>query len=306
MVVGMRPTSCPTPNLACVPKIADLLREGRTLSFEFGPPRTEDAERQLHKALLKLERLQPSFTSVTYGALGSTRDKTREIVEHIHRSTSMAVMPHLTCVGHTRAQIDAIVGDYREMGIENLLALGGDPPVDGGDLPTDFTHATELIEVARELGDFSIGVAAFPEIHPRSPDRESDRRHLAAKLRVADFGITNFGFHADDYFRMVDELGALGVSTPVLPSVMLFTNVEGLHRMATINRVRLPERLVEQLERAKTPRDVRSVAVESGTALTQQLLDAGVPGIHFYTLNASHATLDVFANLGLGPVAAGG
>jgi methylenetetrahydrofolate reductase (NADPH) len=189
------------------------------------------------------------------------------------------------------------------MGIENLLALGGDPPVDGGDLPTDFTHATELIEVARELGDFSIGVAAFPEVHPRSPDRETDRRHLAAKLRLADFGITNFGFHADDYFRMVDELDALGVSTPVLPSVMLFTNVEGLHRMATINRVRLPDRMVQQLERATSPRDVRSVAVEWGTALTQELLDAGVPGIHLYTLNASHATLDVYANLGLGPAA---
>src|SRR5204862_7822256 len=147
-------------------KIGDLLDERRTLSFEFSPPRTEDAERQLHKALLKLERLQPDFTSVTYGALGSTRDKTREIVEHIHRDTSMTVMPHLTCVGHTRAQIDAIVSDYREMGLENLLALGGDPPVDGGALPTDFVHATELIEVARELGDFSIGVAAFPEVHP--------------------------------------------------------------------------------------------------------------------------------------------
>lgn len=283
-------------------KISELLRAGRTLSFEFSPPRTPDAERQLHKALLKLERLQPDFTSVTYGALGSTRDKTHEIVEHIHRNTSMTVMPHLTCVGHTRAQIDAIVGDYREMGIENLLALGGDPPADGSELPTDFRYASELIEVARELGDFSIGVAAFPEVHPRSPDRPSDRRHLAAKLQIADFGITNFGFHAEDYFRMIDELGALGATTPVLPSVMLFTNVEGLHRMATINNVRLPARMLEQLDRVRTPRDVRMVAVEWGTALAQELLDNDVPGIHFYTLNASHATLDVFANLGLGPM----
>src|SRR5262245_45608396 len=137
-----------------MPKIADLLRAGRTLSFEFGPPRTEDAERQLHKALLKLERLQPSFTSVTYGALGSTRDKTREIVEHIHTNTSMPVMPHLTCVGHTRAQIADIVTGYRDLGIENLLALGGDPPADGRELPTDFSYATELIEQARSLGDF--------------------------------------------------------------------------------------------------------------------------------------------------------
>jgi methylenetetrahydrofolate reductase (NADPH) len=284
-----------------VAKIADLLRAGRTLSFEFSPPRTADAERQLHKALLKLERLQPDFTSVTYGALGSTRDKTRDIVEHIHRNTSMTVMPHLTCVGHTRAQIDEIVGDYRAMGIDNLLALGGDPPADGRELATDFHYATELIEVARERGDFSIGVAAFPEVHPRSPDRDSDRRHLADKLRAADFGITNFGFHAEDYFRMVDELAALGVDTPVLASVMLFTNVEGLHRMATINNVRIPPAMLAALERVQTPREVREVAVEWGTALTRELLDAGVPGIHFYTLNASHATLDVYANLGLAP-----
>lgn len=284
-----------------VPKIADLLRAGRTLSFEFGPPRDDNAERELHKALLKLERLQPDFTSVTYGALGSTKDKTREIVEHIHHDTSMPVMPHLTCVGHTRQQIVDIVTDYRDLGIENLLALGGDPPADGRVLPTDFHYATELIEVAREIGDFSIGVAAFPEVHPRSPDRETDRRHLAAKLRVADFGITNFGFAADDYFRMVDELAALGVDTPVLPSVMLFRTVEGLRRMASINKVAIPAALGEALEHVRTPAEVRILAVEWGTRLTAELLERGVPGVHFYTLNASRATLDVYADLGLGP-----
>ncbi|MEA3019955.1 MAG: methylenetetrahydrofolate reductase [Actinomycetota bacterium] len=283
-------------------KIAELLRAGRTLSFEFGPPRDDRAERELHKALLKLEELGPSFTSVTYGALGSTKDKTREIVEHIHRDTSMVVMPHLTCVGHTRAQISAIVTDYRDMGIENLLALGGDPPADGRDQASDFEHATELIDAARELGDFSIGVAAFPEVHPRSPDRDSDRRHLAAKLLAADFGITNFGFHADDYFRMVDELAALGVDTPVLPGVMLFVNVDGLRRMATINRVRIPESLDSALDAVHgNPAEVRKLAVEWGSRLTQELLDGGAPGIHFYTLNASRATLDVYARLGLGP-----
>lgn len=148
-----------------MPKIADLLRAGRTLSFEFGPPRDENAERQLHKTLLALEKLRPDFTSVTYGALGSTKDKTREIVEHIHHNMSMPVMPHLTCVGHTREQIATIVGDYRDMGLDNLLCLGGDPPLDGGPIAEDFHFATELIEAARELGDFSIGVAAFPELH---------------------------------------------------------------------------------------------------------------------------------------------
>jgi methylenetetrahydrofolate reductase (NADPH) len=285
-----------------VPKIAELLRAGRTLSFEFGPPRDERAEQQLHKTLLKLEPLRPSFTSVTYGALGSTREKTREIVEHIHEHTSMPVMPHLTCVGHSRQQIAEIVGDYRDMGIENLLALGGDPPVDGGDLPSDFRYASELIEAARTIGDFSIGVAAFPEGHPRSPDLATDRRHLAAKLRAADFAITQFGFSAEVHLRLLDELDALGVTTPVIPSVMLFRNVEGVRRMSALNGATIPRELDAALDRVDGDATaVRTLAVEWGTRLTSDLLDAGVPGIHFYTLGASRATLDVYANLGLGP-----
>ena len=282
-----------------MPKIAELLRAGRTLSFEFSPPRDENAERQLHKTFLALEKLRPDFTSVTYGALGSTKDKTREIVEHIHHNTSMPVMPHLTCVGHTREQIAAIVGDYRELGLDNLLCLGGDPPIDGAPIAKDFHFATELIEAARELGDFSIGVAAFPELHPRSPDRETDRRHLTAKLRMADFAITQFSFTADVYFRMLDEVG---VDTPIIPSVMLFRNVEGVRRMSALNGATIPSALSDALDRVDgDPAAVRKLAVEWGTRLTQELLDGGAPGIHFYTLGASRATLDVYENLGLGP-----
>lgn len=285
-----------------MPKISDLLAAKRTMSFEFGPPRDDEAQRRLEKTLLKLEKLHPDFTSVTYGALGSTKDKTREIVEHIHHNTSMPVMPHLTCVGHSRAQITEIVADYRDMGIENLLALGGDPPVDGSVGADDFRYATELIEAARAIGDFCIGVAAFPELHPRSSDRESDRRHLAAKLRLADFGITQFGFAADDYFRMVDELAALGVDTPVIPSVMLFTNVDGLRRMSALNKATIPASLEVSLDQvAGDATAVRKLAVEWGTLLTRELLDRGAPGVHLYTLNFSRATLDVYANLGLGP-----
>jgi methylenetetrahydrofolate reductase (NADPH) len=289
-------------SLSPVPKIADLLRAGRTLSFEFQPPRDEHARQQLDKALLKLERLQPSFVSVTYGAGGSTRDMTREIVEHIHRDTSMTVMPHLTCVGHTRAQIEEIVGGYRDAGLENLLCLGGDPPTDGGAVAGDFRYAAELIEAARAVGDFSIGVAAFPEVHPRSPDRASDRANLAAKLRIADFAITQFGFRADDHFRMIDELAAMGVETPVLPGVMLFTNVAGVRRMSGLNNAAIPDDLQRRLDEVDgDAKRVRELAVEVGTALTQELLDGGVPGVHLYTMNASRATLDVYANLGLGP-----
>ena len=244
-------------------RIADLLRAGPTFSLEFGPPRTPEQEDRLAKTLVELEPLDPSYVSVTYGALGSTRDTTARIVDHIATNTSMTVMPHLTCVGHTRSQLEEIVSGYRDRGIENLLCLGGDLPEDGSDLATDFSYASELIELAQELGDFSVGVAAFPELHPRSPDRDSDRRHLAAKLRDADFGITQFFFGADDYFRMVDELAALGVDTPVLPGIMSFVNVEGLRRMSRLNGTAIPAELERRLDQVDgDPPRVRELAVE--------------------------------------------
>jgi methylenetetrahydrofolate reductase (NADPH) len=288
-------------------RIGELLGEGRTLSFEFGPPRTEEAEQRLEKVLIELEPLEPSFVSVTYGALGSTRDKTRQIVEHIARDTSMTPMPHLTCVAHRRSQIVDIVTGYRDAGLENLLALGGDPPADGDDdLPSDFLYASELIDLVHELGPFSVGVAAFPEGHPRSPDMATDRHHLAHKLRHADFGITQFFFDATDYFRMVEELAALGVHTPVIPGVIAFVNVEALRRMARLNGAAIPADLEARLDRVDgKPPEVRELAVEVASELCQELLDGGAPGLHLYTLNFSRATKEICANLGLGPESGG-
>ena len=281
-------------------RIRDLLAAGPTYSFEFGPPRTEEQQERLAKTLLELEPLGPSFVSVTYGAGGSTRETTTRIVEHINAETSMTVMPHLTCVAHTRPQLSEIIEGYLATGIENLLALGGDPPEDGVEYPSDFSYATELIELARELGDFSIGVAAFPENHPRSPDTASDRRRLADKLRLADFGITQFFFLADDYFRMVDELAALGVDTPVLPGVFAFVNVEQARRFARINGARIPADLDRALDLVDgKPPEVRKLAVDVCTALGEQLLEGGAPGLHLYTLNFSRATTEIWANLRL-------
>jgi methylenetetrahydrofolate reductase (NADPH) len=289
-----------------VPQIAELLREKRTLSLEFSAPADDYAAQQTRKALHKLEVVQPDFASVTYGAGGSTRDATRELVEVIHHETAIPVMPHLTCVGHTRQQIDDILRGYVDLGIENLLCLGGDAPADGSAPPSDFRYATELIEVARATGSFSIGVAAFPEVHPRSPDRETDRRFLAAKLRMADFAITQFGFTADVHFKMIDELDALGVETPIIPGVMLFRTVDGVRRMSRLNNATIPTELEHQLDLVDgDPTAVRKLAVEWGTRLTADLLERGVPGVHFYTLGASRATLDVYANLGLGPMTPG-
>jgi methylenetetrahydrofolate reductase (NADPH) len=286
-------------------KIHELLRTKRTFSIEFPEPRDEHAFQQTRKALHKLEGLEPDFASVTSGAGGSTRGATRALVEVIHHETAIPAMPHLTCVGRSRQQITEIVEDYKDLGIENLLCLGGDPPADGSDLPTDFRYATELIEAAREVGDFSIGVAAFPEGHPRSPDLASDRARLAEKLAMADFAITQFGFTADVHFRMLEELDALGVTTPIIPSVMLYRAVDGVRRMSRLNNASIPADLERALDDVDgDPTEVRKLAVEWGTVLTRDLLDGGVPGVHFYTLGASRATLDVYTNLGLGPTGA--
>ncbi len=288
-------------------RIADLLAAGPTFSFEFFPPRTEEAERALEKALVELEPLNPSFVSVTYGAGGSTRERTRDIVARINRDTSMTAMAHLTCAGHTRAELTEIITGYGSEGLENILALAGDPPTTGGagepPPPTEFRYAIELVELVHSLGDFCIGVAAHPELHPRSAgDRVADRDRLAAKLRAADFAITQFFFTSEPYLRMVEELAERGVTTPVIPGVMPVTNVSQIERFAQLSGSALPAELADRLHGAGDhPEEVRRIGVEVATGLCQDLLDAGVPGLHFYTLNRSTATREIYANLGLQP-----
>ena len=283
-------------------KIADLLAAGRTYSFEFFPPKTDDAERALEKALIELEPLGPSFVSVTYGAGGSTRERTHDIVVRINRETSMTAMAHLTCAGHARSELEDIVTGYRDDGVENILALAGDPPLDAGAPEGDFRYALELVELVRSIGPFSIGVAAHPELHPRSNrDREHDRDHLAAKLKAADFGVTQFFFHADDYLSMVEDLAARGVTKPVVPGIMPVTNVSSIARMAKLSGADFPADLAARVEAvADDPEEVRRIGVEVATELCQDLLDEGAPGLHFYTLNRSTATREIYANLGLG------
>jgi methylenetetrahydrofolate reductase (NADPH) len=280
-------------------RIVDLLASGRTLSFEFFPPKTDEAARNLEKVVAELAELRPDFVSVTYGAGGSTRERTRDVVVRINRDYPFPAMAHLTCVGHTRAQIDALLDEYAANGVENILALGGDPPADGSDPGGDFVHALELVEVVRaHPGRFSIGVAAHPELHPRSPDRDSDRRHLAEKLLAADFGITQFFFTVDDYLRMVDELEALGCTTPVLPGIMPAINVAGLRRMAAMNGTDLPTAMMERFDAvADDEAAVAAVGVEVATDLAQALRDAGAPGLHLYAMNRASSVLAVHANL---------
>jgi methylenetetrahydrofolate reductase (NADH) len=281
-------------------RVSELLAAGRTYSFEFFPPKTDGAQLSLGRAISELEPLAPSFVSVTYGAGGSTRQRTREVVTWVRRETSITPMAHLTCYGHTRAEILSILDDYRAAGIENILALGGDPPQDPADVrPSDYTYATDLIDDIDPLDHFSIGVAAHPEVHPRSPDRAADRRQLAAKLRRADFAITQFFFEAGHYLRLVDEPAELGVDKPVLPGVMPITNAGQVARMAQLTGAALPAWLTDRLDRVDDPADVRRIGVDVATQLCAELLEAGAPGLHFYTLNRSTATREIYAKLGL-------
>jgi methylenetetrahydrofolate reductase (NADPH) len=281
-------------------KIADLLAAGPTFSIEFPAPKNDAMLKQLEKTVLELERFAPSFASVTYGAGGSTKDGTLEAVLYIHHNTSHVVMPHLTCAGQTYDDILGLVQRYRDEGIENLLALAGDPPKDGPAVG-DFRFAVELIDLANEHADFTIGVSAFPEVHPNSPSREEDRRRLAEKLSKADFGITQFFWTADHYFRMRDELAAIGCTTPVIPSLFPILNVAVAKRITAMNGAEWPSWLDDRLAVAgDDAQAIRGIGVEIACEIGQRLLDDGdIPGLHIYTLNRADSTSEIWRNLDL-------
>ena len=284
-------------------RIADLLATGRTFSFEFSPPKSADGSMSLGRTIAELEPLAPSFVSVTYGAGGSTREHTRDTVLWVQRETSIPPMAHLTCVGHTRSEIADIIATYVDAGIENVLALAGDPPKNPADArPSDYTYATDLIEHLREISDLCIGVAAHPEGHPRSPDLAIDRRRLAEKMKVSDFATTQFFFDLEHYVSLMNDLADLGVDKPVVPGIMPVTNIGQVERMAELSGAAFPDWLRARLEEGTSPEHVRQIGVEAATQLCADLLDAGAPGLHFYTLNKSTATRDIYAQLGL-PVA---
>jgi len=281
-------------------RISDLLAVGRTFSFEFFPPKTDAAQLSLGRTIAELEGLNPAFVSVTYGAGGSTRERTRDLLVWMRKETTISPMAHLTCVGHTRADINTILGTYRSAGIENILALGGDPPSDPADVgPSDYAYALDLVEHLCQDEGFSIGVAAHPEGHPRSTSRAQDRRFLAEKLRRADFAITQFFFEAEHYLRMIDELAALGVTKPIIPGIMPVTNGGQVQRMAELSGAVFPAWLARRLDGVEDADEVRRIGVEVATTLCADLLAAGAPGLHFYTLNRSTATREIYANLGL-------
>ncbi|HVX23286.1 MAG TPA: methylenetetrahydrofolate reductase [Acidimicrobiales bacterium] len=284
-------------------KIADLLAAGRTYSFEFFPPKTDAELATLAHTLRDLEPLEPSFVSVTYRGGRVSRQRTYDLVTGVLHTTSLVPMAHLICVAHTRLELADILVDYRKAGVENLMALGGDPPEDPADGPGELAYAVELVELARAIGGFSIGVAAHPAGHPSSPNMAADRDHLAVKLALADFAVTQFFFEADEYTGLVADLADRGIRKPVLPGIMPVTSLTSIPRMAVMGAP-VPDWAVRRLQAADERGGadaVRREGIALATELCRALLDAGAPGLHFYTLNRSTATREIYRALGLAP-----
>jgi methylenetetrahydrofolate reductase (NADPH) len=289
------------------PRIADVLKTGRSFSFEFSPPKSEQAERQLWHAIRQLEPLKPTFVSVTYGAGGSTRERTVAVTGAIAEQTSLDPVAHLTVVDHSVQELRHVIGSYAGVGVRNVLALRGDPPGDPNAPwvrhPDGLGHAVQLVELLKASGDFCVGVAAFPEQHPRSPDADTDIRHFIAKCRAgADFAITQMFFYAEDYLRLRDRVNALGCTVPIIAGIMPATNPRILERSIELGGCKIPLSLLDQLRAADERGDkaaARAIGVDYAVALSERLLAEGVPGLHFYTLNAARATTEIYERLGL-------
>lgn len=292
--------------------IQDIFEQQKTtFSFEFFPPKTEAASESLYETIAELEAYNPAFVSVTYGAGGSTRELTNDLVVRLKNSTSLDPIPHLTCVCHQEKDIAEILSRYAEEGVSNILALGGDPPrdLDNYNRADDaFQHAADLVRFIRNFSDhpdrrgFGIGVAGFPEGHPATPNRLKEMDYLKAKVdEGADYIVTQLFFSNEDFHDFRDRCDLAGIIVPIIAGIMPVTSTKGMERMADLAAgARFPARLLRRLGRAgDDSKAVEKVGIHYATEQCSNLLENDVDGIHFYTLNKSHATREIYANLGL-------
>lgn len=296
--------------------IRDILSAAKpSLSFEFFPPRDAQAWEDLYQTIRELGPLRPSFVSVTYGAGGNTRELTHELVLRLKQTTSIPPVPHLTCVGHTEAEIQGILERYAAAGVGNILALRGDPPQGQAAYDWsqgDFRHAVDLVRFIRKFNDsgahpdprgFGIGVAGFPEGHPDTPNRMAELDFLKAKVdEGADYICTQLFFDNRDFLDFRDRCRLAGIGVPILAGIMPVTSLHGMRRMATLaGGARYPARLIRALNRAHgNPEAVKRIGIHYAAGQCADLLNEDADGIHFYTLNKSRATREIYHNLGLG------
>lgn len=279
-------------------------RPGPIVSFEFFPPKTEKGDEGLFAEINSLKGLHPAFCSVTYGAGGSTRTRTVDLVDRIHRECGLEVMCHLTVVGQSKDEVRAVLRRLKEKEIENIIALGGDPPqgtTDWKPHPDGFHHSIELVREAVSHGSFSIAVAGFPEVHPRAESRESDLKYLKAKVDAgADVVITQLFFDNDDYYRYVEDLRKLGLGAPVVPGVLPVLSAAQVRRFTALCGASIPARLERRLALVENDEEAAArLGIDYATEQCAGLLAFGAPGIHFYSLNKSRSIKAIFANLNL-------
>lgn len=288
--------------------VVQRIRSDRPVfSVEFMPPRDQADERRLWNAIRELECYDPAFVSVTYGAGGSSRDRTIRTTGRVARETTLVSMAHLTAVGHSVSELRNVIGWYAALGIRNILALRGDPPGDPNGPwvahPDGLNYADELVALVRELGDFCVGVAAFPYGHPQSPDIDADTENLLRKFRAgADFAIAQLFFEPEDFLRLRDRVAAKGCDAPLLPGVMPLTTPKILAKTVELSGAPVPSRIAARLDPlADDPAAFRAEGIDLVTEVCERLIAEGVPGLHFYTFNRAKATREVVGRLGLVP-----
>ncbi len=287
-------------------KIGEILKKVKhSISFEFFPPKTKEGEDALCETIKELEYIKPTFVSITYGAGGSTRERTIRVVKRIHQETDLTVMAHQTCIGHTKKEIIDILSEYKKIGVQNILALRGDIPQGQEETfvfpPDGCRYANELVELIREnFGDwFSIGVAAYPEGHPESPNLERDIYYFKKKVEAgAEFAITQMFFDNRFFYDFLERVEKVGINIPIIPGIMPITNFKQIRKFALMCGATIPEELVKKLEAVEDkPEEVEKIGIEYAVKQCEDLLKNGAKGLHFYTLNKSKATIQIYERI---------